>query len=142
MRIKPLFNPIVVTLLASSLLACGSNKEDKEKFMLQGKQLFQTGNYKQAQQAFENAFKINPDDFDSQYQIAESLSKQGEVLKAFEAYQAVLNKDKQHLMARIRLAQLLLLNASWQTRKLCSNKCWKCFRKVLKHWCCRPILMC
>jgi len=110
MSVKQVFNFLAVMILAASLFACGSTEDRKEKFMLQGKQLFQAGNYKQAQHAFENALQINPEDYESRYQIAESLSKQGEMLHAFEAYQDVLKKDEKHLMSRIRLGQLLLLN--------------------------------
>ena len=110
MRTQQVFNQIAITLLAISLFACGSTEDRKEKFMLQGKQLFQAGNYKQAQQAFEHVLQINPEDNESRYQVAESLSKQGEVVKAFDAYQNVVKKDEKHLMSRIRLGQLLLMN--------------------------------
>ena len=107
---QQVLNSLTAVLIATGLVACSVEQDRKVKYMQQGKQLLQAGDFKEAQLAFENALHIDADDNESRYQMAEALSKQGEISKAFENYQLVAKHDDKHLMARIRVGQLLLLN--------------------------------
>ncbi len=54
--------------------------------------------------------QIDPKDAESRFQMAEALSKQGKIEAAFKEYSSVVAGNENHVMARVRVGQLLLLN--------------------------------
>ncbi|WP_374090769.1 tetratricopeptide repeat protein [Methylomicrobium lacus] len=53
--------------------------------------------------------QIDPKDVEARYQLAETLSKQGDVQNAVAQYLAVIKEDPKHLMSRLRMGQIYLL---------------------------------
>ncbi|WFP51100.1 tetratricopeptide repeat protein [Methylomonas sp. EFPC3] len=99
-----------IVVLTTGLVACNGAEERKAKYMEEGKQLFQAGDYEKAQLAFKNVLQIDPKDAESRFQMAEALSKQGKIEAAFKEYSGVVASSENHVMARVRVGQLLLLN--------------------------------
>jgi len=110
MKNQYILKNITLLIVITGLYACSNKEDEKVKFMHQGQQFFQAGEYKNAQLAFEKILEFDPKNIETQFQIAEALSKQGDVVKAFESYQQVIKQDDQHVMARVRAGQLFLLN--------------------------------
>lgn len=101
-----------IAVLASGLVACNGADERKAKYMEEGKQLMEAGDYEKAQLAFKNVIQIDPKYWESHFQMAEALSKQGKIENAFKEYSAIVANDENHVMARVRVGQLMLLNRS------------------------------
>lgn len=99
-----------IAVLTTGLVACNGAEERKAKYREEGKQLLQAGDYEKAGLAFKNVLQIDPKDWESHYQMAESFSKQGKIENAFKEYSAVVGNDPNHAMARVRVGQLLLLS--------------------------------
>ncbi|ANE55429.1 tetratricopeptide repeat protein [Methylomonas sp. DH-1] len=99
-----------IVVLTTGLVACNGAEDRKAKYMEEGKQLFQAGDYEKAQLAFKNVLQIDPKDAESRFQMAEALSKQGKIEAAFKEYSSVVAGNENHVMARVRVGQLLLLN--------------------------------
>ena len=99
-----------IAVLAAGLVACNGAEERKAKYMEEGKQLLQAGNYEKAQLAFKNIIQIDPKDWESHFQMGEALSKEGKIENAFREYNTVVANDPNHVMSRVRVGQLLLLN--------------------------------
>jgi tetratricopeptide (TPR) repeat protein len=99
-----------IAVLTTGLVACNGAEERKAKYMEEGKQLLQSGDYEKAGLAFKNVLQIDPKDWETHYQIGEALSKQGKIENAFKEYSAVVGNDPNHVMARVRVGQLLLLS--------------------------------
>ena len=99
-----------IVVLTTGLVACNGADERKAKYMEEGKQLYQAGDYEKAQLAFKNVLQIDPKDWESHFQMAEALSKQGKIENAFKEYSIVVAGSENHVMARVRVGQLLLLN--------------------------------
>ncbi len=77
--------------------------------MRKGTQLFKAGDHKKARLAFDKAVACAPGNIDSRYGIAEQLSKLGDIQTAADQYQAIVNQDAKHVMARVRAGQIYLL---------------------------------
>ncbi len=100
---------LLIGIMVSGLLACGGSEERKAKYMEEGKQLFKEGNYEKAKLAFKNVLQIDPKDVESRFQMAESLSKLGDIQAAVGQYMAVIGEAPNHIMSRIRMGQIFLL---------------------------------
>lgn len=105
----PVLKKLLVVVLISLLAACGGSAERKAKYMKEGKQLFEAGDYEKAQLSFKNVLQIDPKDAEARYQMAETLSKLGEIQPAVSQYLAVTTEDSKHLMSRVRMGQIYLL---------------------------------
>jgi len=110
MRNRNLIKKLAVATMFVGLIACGDAEDRKLKYMQQGKELFQQQRYDKALLAFKNVLQIDPKDSAARYQLAETLSKQGEIKQAFAHYNAVINADETHVMARVRVGQLYLMS--------------------------------
>lgn len=99
-----------IVVLTTGLVACNGAEGRKAKYMEEGKQLYLSGDYEKAQLAFKNVLQIDPKDWESRYQMAEALSKQGKIENAFKEYSTIVASNEDHVMARVRVGQLLLLN--------------------------------
>ena len=73
-----------IAVLTTGLVACDGADERKAKYMEEGSQLFQAGDYEKAQLAYKNVLQIDPKHWESRYQMAETLSKQGKIENAFK----------------------------------------------------------
>ena len=78
----PDLKKLFIVALLSLLTACGGSEERKAKYMAEGKQLFAAGDYQKAQLSFKNVLQIDPKDIEARYQMAEALSKLGEIQNA------------------------------------------------------------
>lgn len=107
---KTMLRNLGIAVVTAGLVACNGAEERKAKYMDEGKQLMQAGDFEKAQLAFKNVIQIDPKDWESHFQIAEALSKQGKIENAFKEYSMVVGNDPNHVMARVRVGQLLLLN--------------------------------
>lgn len=104
-----LFKNLLLLSLINMLLACNGSDARKADYMEEGKQLFKAGDYKKAKMAFDNAVASGPDDIESRYEIAEQLSKLGDLQDALDHYQAIVNQDAKQVMARVRAGHIYLL---------------------------------
>ena len=98
-----------LAFIVAGLIACGSAEDRKAKYLQQGKALFEEGRYEKAVLAFKNVLQIDPKDIESRYQLAETLSKQGEIRGAFSHYRSLVSTDETHVMSRVRVGQLFLM---------------------------------
>lgn len=119
---KIILRNLGIAVLATGLMACNGAEERKAKYMDEGKQLFQAGDYEKAQLAFKNVLQIDPKDWESRYQMAETYSKQGKIENAFKEYNTVVAYDENHVMARVRVGQLLLLNRAVDDAEKMANE--------------------
>ncbi len=99
-----------IVVLTTGLLACDGADERRAKYMAEGKQLMQAGDYEKAALAFKNVVQIDPKDWESHYQLGEVFYKQGKIDAAFKEYNTVVTQDPNHVMARVRVGQLLFIN--------------------------------
>ncbi len=99
-----------VACIVAGLIACGGAEERKNKYLQQGEELFKQGRYEKALLAFKNVLQIDPKDSEGRYQLAETLSKQGEIRKAFAHYRSLASSDETHVMSRVRVGQLFLMS--------------------------------
>ena len=60
----PDFKKLFIVALVSLLTACGGSEERKAKYMVEGKQLFASGDYQKAQLSFKNVLQIDPKDIE------------------------------------------------------------------------------
>jgi len=100
---------LLLLCLVSNLTACDRADEQKTKYIEEGKRLYQAGDYKKAQLAFDNAVAVEPENVQARYELAEALSELGDIQDAAKQYQAVVNQDARHVVARIKLGQIYLL---------------------------------
>ncbi len=119
---KTIIRNLGIAVLTTGLIACNGAEERKAKYMEEGKQLMQAGEYEKAQLAFKNIVQIDPKDWESHFQIAEALSKQGKIENAFKEYSTVVGNDPNHVMARVRVGQLLLLNRAVDDAEKLANE--------------------
>lgn len=96
--------------LSFALLACNGPEERKAKYAAEGQKYLEAGDYEKAALAYKNIQQIDPKDWENHFHIAELLSKQGKVEPAFREYNLVVSQDEKHVMARVRVGQILLLN--------------------------------
>jgi len=99
-----------VAMISIFMVSCGDVEEKKQKYMEQGKALYKEARYEKALLAFKNILQIDPKDSEGRYQLAETLSKQGDIKKAFAHYNVVKNADSTHVMSRVRIGQLYLMS--------------------------------
>lgn len=100
---------LLLISLTSMLLACDGSDSRRVGYIEEGKSLYKAGEYKKARIAFNNAAAVKPENSGSRYQIAEELSKLGDIQAAINQYQIIAKQDTKHIKARIKLGQLYLL---------------------------------
>ncbi len=103
------FIKLLLISLVEMLLACDGSDSRRTGYLEEGKALFKAGEYKKARIAFDNAASVAPENSESRYQIAEELSKLGDMQDALDQYQIIVKQDAKHLNARVKLGQLYLL---------------------------------
>ncbi|NOT10796.1 MAG: tetratricopeptide repeat protein [Methylococcaceae bacterium] len=107
--VVPSLKVVFLIVTIGLLTACGGSSERKAKYMEEGKQLMEKGDYEKAQLSFKNVLQIDPKDPEPRYQLAEALSKMGEIKEAVSQYLAVIGEDPKHIMSRLRMGQIYLL---------------------------------
>ncbi len=107
---KTILRNLGIAVVAAGLVACNGAESRKAKYTEEGKKLFLEGDYEKAGLAFKNVLQIDPKDWENHYQMAEVFSKEGKIEQAFNEYRLVAAQDENHVMARVRVGQLLLLN--------------------------------
>ncbi|MDD5276163.1 MAG: tetratricopeptide repeat protein [Methylovulum sp.] len=103
------FIKLLLINLVGMLLACDGSETRRTGYIEEGKSLFKAGEYKKAQVAFNKAAAVEPENTGSRYQIAEELSKLGDIQDALDQYQIIVKQDSEHLNSRVKLGQLYLL---------------------------------
>ncbi len=98
---------LLLLCLTGHLTACDRAGEQKTKYIEEGKRWYKAGDYKKAQLAFDNA--VDAKDIQGRYQLAEQLSKFGDLQDAAKQYQAIIAQDSAQLTARVKLGQIYLL---------------------------------
>lgn len=102
---------LLLLCLVGNLTACDRSDQQTTRYIEEGKRLYKAGDYKKAQLAFDNAAAVDPKNTRNRYDLAEQLSRFGDIQDAAKHYQAVVNQDAGHLMARVKLGQIYLLAA-------------------------------
>ncbi len=103
------FKNLLLLSLINSLLACNGSDARKADYLEEGKQHYRAGDYKKAKIAFDKAVAEDSDDIKSRYEIAEQLSKLGDIQDALDLYQAIIQQDAKQLTARVRAGHIYLL---------------------------------
>lgn len=106
----------VAALVGLMLLGCnrGNNadeaktpREAAQEQVLKGNQEAQAGNHEAAQQAYEEALKVDPNSFEAYHAMGKSLAAQGKVQEAEAAFRKALELKPDYLSPRLALADLL-----------------------------------
>ncbi|HEY5656418.1 MAG TPA: tetratricopeptide repeat protein, partial [Myxococcota bacterium] len=92
--------------LALLLLVCAAGAARAQGAFERGLELFESGAYEQAEIAFEEAARRQPDDARAPYYAGLAASKQGDPARAIEAFQraAAIDPDLPHLQASLGVA--------------------------------------
>lgn len=99
-----------VLLLASVLVACGGSEARQAKYLASAQKHFDNDNFEKAKIDAKNSLQINADHADSVYLMALIEEKEQNFRQMFGNLSRVVELDKQHTEARIKLAQLYMLS--------------------------------
>ena len=97
----------LVAVLASA--GCDSVEDRIERHYARGLELIEKDDPKRAWLEFRNAVRLNENHAPSRFEIAKLYEADGELRAAIGNYRLVADLDTQHVEARLRLAQLLIL---------------------------------
>jgi tetratricopeptide (TPR) repeat protein len=100
-------NLLLMSLLGL-LAACDYPQTHRNNYIEEGKRLYQAGDIESARRIFAKAIAVEPANTTAQMQLAEDISKLGDIQTATENYQAIAEQDDKQLNARIKLGQIML----------------------------------
>lgn len=100
---------VLVLALLTFLSACSSPDEKKMRFYNKGKELMDRGELVKASLEMRNAIQIDPKFADAHYQLGLVELRKGNVFRAFECFQKVVQIAPDHLNGQVELGKLLLL---------------------------------
>ena len=101
---------IALIIAVVLLTACGGSEDRKAAYLDKGNAYFEEGNYDKARVEYLNSLQIDPKDVAARYALAQTLEKLQDWRGAAGHFQAVMGLDKQHVGARVHMAQLYLLS--------------------------------
>jgi tetratricopeptide (TPR) repeat protein len=95
--------------VCAGLAGCLSPRHERaEDYNVDGVHLFQHGAYARAQESFQAALALKPDDAHILYNLGECCHRQGAFAEAERYYNQCLDREPNHTSCRYALAQLLL----------------------------------
>jgi tetratricopeptide (TPR) repeat protein len=108
---------ILAVVLA--LAACEGAEQRAHQHLERGRAFFHAGNYEKARLEFQNTLKIDPNSVEAIYLAGQTMEQLKNIREAVASYRRVLELDKNHNDARVRLGQIFLLaGANEEARKL------------------------
>ncbi|MEQ1559861.1 MAG: tetratricopeptide repeat protein [Methyloglobulus sp.] len=102
-------NLLLLNLLGF-LDACDYSQTQRSHYIEEGKRLYQTGDIEKAKRVFDKAVAVEPANITAHLQIAEEISKLGDMQTVIGHYQAIANQDSKQLNARIKLANIMMVS--------------------------------
>lgn len=103
---------LATALAALMLVGCGGKEERKAKYLERGKAYIADQNWDKARVEIKNVLQIDPKSAEAFYLMGQVEEKKQEWLKAFGNYTKASELDPELLDARVRLAQLYILQAN------------------------------
>jgi tetratricopeptide (TPR) repeat protein len=103
---------VSVLLLASAvtlLSGCGNPEEKEARYLRQGNDLFNTGQYDKARIAYKNAAKLKPADPEVSYRMGLVDEAVGNLKDAFNNFTHATQQDAHFNLAQLKLAEYYLL---------------------------------
>ena len=97
-----------IAVLCIALIGCEDPEQQKVKYLAEGKNFFQAGEYDKAGLALKNVLQIDPENWEGHLLLGEVFNKLGKLDAAYKEYSLVVMKDDSNQLARLRLAQVLL----------------------------------
>lgn len=105
-----------LTLIFIILLSLNAYTQEYKKEIRKGNDLYMNKKYKESEVAFRKAYKLNPNDFKTAYNLANALYKQGKFEDAEKLYNESTVKSKEQ--SKLTNAYYNLGNAFIQQRKI------------------------
>jgi len=104
------FLRVAAVLLSAALLstACGGAEDRLSRYQERGSQFFADGNYDKARVEFSNVLQIDPKNAQARFMSGQIAERQGSPRDAVGQYQAAIDADANHALARAALGRLLL----------------------------------
>lgn len=100
--------PIAIPVLLFVVAGCDTTVQDRVKeFNREGTLLYRQGEYQAAQENFEEALELKPEDPNLLYNAGQSFDRQGNWPKAEYYYRKCLDKEPDHEEVRFALALVL-----------------------------------
>ncbi|MDD4914197.1 MAG: tetratricopeptide repeat protein [Methylococcales bacterium] len=118
---KNMLNTLGTAVLCIGLMACETPEQQKANYLAQGKQYLEDGEYEKAVLALKNLQQIDPNDWDSHFLLGEAFTRQGKIDAAFKEYSLVVKQNDANLVARLRMAELLLLSHNVERANIIVN---------------------
>src|SRR5438552_1025225 len=103
---------VTVLLAASLITACGGADARRMSHMNRGQEYFDKGNFEKARVEFRNALQIMPNDAEARYRAGRVAEKLGDAREALGMYQAAVDGNPDHVMARASLARLFVFGGA------------------------------
>jgi tetratricopeptide (TPR) repeat protein len=100
---------LLVALLATVLVACGSPEEKRAKFLKKGQALYEKGDYVKARLEFKNAIQIDPKFAEAYYMLGMVQLKQGDLKPAFGRFSKAAELSPDHLNSHLQIGKLFLV---------------------------------
>ena len=106
---KLLSGLICLCALAMLVAGCGGAEDRKARYIEKGEQYFAQRNYEKARVEFRNALQIDPKDANARYHVGRVSERLQNPREAVGQYQAAIDADPTHVLARAALGRLYLL---------------------------------
>lgn len=107
-RVNNIVNDLSKALVLSVFMLVGCGKEDPQKFIQEGKALFEKGDLKSAEVQYKNAIQINPRLAEAYYGIALLEERKKNLPAMTRNLLEVVTLDPKHLNAQIKLGFALM----------------------------------
>ncbi len=88
-------------------------EDQSAQYIQVGERYRESGNYDSAQDQFQRALELTPNNPNVHFLIAQTFSNNGQIDEAFKAYKALLRIAPEHLEARLQVAQIYRARGNW-----------------------------
>lgn len=99
----------VVSVLVTSLIACGGAEERKMKYLEKGKSYLAEKNYDKARIEIKNVIQIDPKSSEAYYLMGNIEEKNKELAKALANYKKAIELTPDYVDAKVKLARLYVV---------------------------------